>query len=167
MVDALLDASLQSKRLSLAENNDDDLAGLENSLDTNGQGHARNLVDVIAEKSRVGENGVVCQGLDPGSTGQARPGLVESDVAVLANAGKEEVDTADGLDGIFVGDALGLEVLGIAVQDVHVGGVDIDVGEEILPHEGVVGFGVVAGNAHVLIHVESDDMLEGDLCWTC
>lgn len=163
VIDTLLNASLQSKRLALAKNNDNDFASLENSLDTDSQGHARDLVDVIAEESRVGENSVVSQSLDTSSAGQAGSRLVESNVAVLANAGKEEINAADGLNGVFVSDALGLEVGGIAVQDVNIGRVDIDVREEVLPHEGVVGFGVVAGNPHVLVHVEGDDMLKGNL----
>lgn len=164
VVDTLLNAALQSKRLALAENNDNNLASLEDGLDTNGQGHARNLVDVIAEESRVGENSVISQSLDTSSAGQAGSGLVESNVAVLADTSKEEINAADSLDGVFVGDALSLEVGGIAVQDVNIGRMDIDVREEVLPHEGVVGFGVVAGNSYVFVHVESDDMLKGDLC---
>jgi hypothetical protein len=41
--------------------------------------------------------------------------------------------------------------------------VDVHMREEVLPHEGVVGFGVVARDADVLVHVERDDMFEGDL----
>ena len=36
-------------------------------------------------------------------------------------------------------------------------------GEELAEHEGVVGLGVVLGQADVLGHVEGDDMLEGEL----
>ena len=36
-------------------------------------------------------------------------------------------------------------------------------GEELAEHEGVVGLGVLLGEADVLVHVEGDDMLEGEL----
>ena len=163
VVDALLNTPLKSKRLALTEDDANNLTSLENSLDANSQGHLRNLVDVVVEEARVCEDGIVGKSLDAGAAGQAGPRFVEGNMAVLADAGQEEVDSAGGLDGIFVGDALGFEVGGIAVQDVDIGRVDIDVGEEVLPHEGVVGLGVIARNAHILVHVESYDMLERDL----
>jgi hypothetical protein len=160
VVDTLLNALLQSKRLALAKNDDNHLSGLEDSLDTNSQGHARHLADVVVKEARVGKNGVIGQSLDTSAAGQAGAGLVEGNVAVLADASKEQVNAAGLLDGIFVGDALGLQVGRIAVEDVDVGRVDVYVGEEVLPHEGVVGLCVVAGNTHVLIHVEGDDILK-------
>ena len=36
-------------------------------------------------------------------------------------------------------------------------------GEELAEHEGVVGLGVVLGQVDVLVHVEGDDVLEGEL----
>lgn len=42
-------------------------------------------------------------------------------------------------------------------------GVDVDVGEEVGPHEGMVALWVVAGEADVLVHVEGDDVFERDL----
>ena len=163
VVDALLDAALQRERLALAQDDDDDLAGFENGLDADGKGHARHLVDVAVKEARVGEDGVVGERLDAGAAGQAGAWLVEGDVAVLANAREEEVDAAVALDGVLVGDALGLEAGGVAVEDVDVGRVDVDVGEEVLPHEGMVRLRVVSGNTHVLVHVEGDDILKRNL----
>lgn len=51
VVDTLLDALLQSKRLALAQNNDYDLSGLEDGLDTNSQGHAGHLADVVVKEA--------------------------------------------------------------------------------------------------------------------
>ena len=163
MVDALLNAALESKRLALAEDNDDHLAGLEDGLDTDGESHAGHLGNVIVKEARVGKDGVVGERLDAGARGQAGAGLVEGNVAVLADAREEEVDAADALDGVFVGDALGLEAGGVAVENVHVGRVDVYVGEEVFPHEGVVRLWVVAGDADVFVHVEGDDIFKGDL----
>ena len=41
-------------------------------------------------------------------------------------------------------------------------GGDVDVGEEVGVHEGVVGGGVGGGDADVFVHVEGDDIFEGD-----
>lgn len=163
VVDALLDAALQRERLALADDDDHHLARLEHRLHAHRQGHARHLVNVAVEEARVGQDGVVGERLDARAAGERRAGLVEGDVAVLADAGQEEVDAAARLDGVFVGDALGLEVGRVAVEDVHVGGVDVDVGEEVLPHEGVVRLGMVARDAHVLVHVEGDDIFKRNL----
>ena len=35
--------------------------------------------------------------------------------------------------------------------------------EKVVPHERMVTFGMVFGQADILIHIESDDILEGDL----
>ena len=53
-----------------------------------------------------------------------------------------------------------LQIGRIAVEDVYVGRVDVDVAEEVLPHEAVVRLGMVARQANVLVHVERHDVLE-------
>lgn len=163
VVDALLNASLQSKGLALAENDDNDLACLKNGLDANSESHLGHFVNIAVEETRVGKDGVVGKCLDTSAAGKTGARLVEGNVAILTNASKEEVYSASGLDGVFVANALGLEVGGVAIEDVDVGGVDVDVGEEVLPHEGVVRLGVIAGDAHVLVHVERDDIFKADL----
>ena len=151
MVDAALDTFLQRERLVRTGDDDDDLPGLQHGLHADGQRHLRDLFEVIVEESAVGEDGVVGQRLDAGSGGEGGAGLVERDVPVGSDAPEEEVDAAVGLDGGFVGHALGFEVGGVAIEDVDVARVDIYVGEEVLVHERVVGFRVLAGNPNVLI----------------
>lgn len=151
VVDAVLDALLEGEGLARADDDGDDLAGLEDGLDADGQGEAGHLADVVVEEAGVGEDGVVGERLDPGAGREAGAGLVEGDVAVLADAGEEEVDAAGGLDLGLVGDALGLQVGRVAVEDVDVVGVDVYVGEEVLPHEGVVALGVVPRDPDVLV----------------
>lgn len=163
VVNTLLNAALEGERLALTENDNDDLTGLENGLNTDSQSHAGDLVDVVVEEARVGENGVVRESLDTGSAGQAGSGFVEGNVAILTDTGEEQVNASRGLDSILVGDALGLEALSVTVEDVDVGGVDVYVREEVVPHERVVRLGVVTGNTDVFVHVESDDIFKGDL----
>lgn len=165
MVDALFDAPLQSQGLALAEDDNNHLPSLQDGLDTDGQSHLGDLVHVIAEEPRIGEDRVIGQGLDTGSTGQAGARLVESNVAVFADACEEQVDAASDFYGILVRNTLGLEIGSVAVEDVDVGGVDIDVGEEVLPHERMVRFGMVARDADIFVHVEGDYIFEGDLRW--
>ena len=63
--------------------------------------------------------------------GEGLTGLVEGEVAVLADAGEEEVDAAGGLDALLVGGALADEVGDGAVEDVDLRGRDVDVREEL------------------------------------
>ena len=79
---------------------------------------------------------------------------------VLADSAEEELDAAVRLDARLVRVALADQVLGVAVQDVHLRGRDVDVREELAEHEGVVRLGVVLGQLDVLVHVERDDMFE-------
>ena len=62
---------------------------------------------------------------------------------------EEELNAAGGLNLPLVLLALLAEVLRVAVEQVHVGRVDVNVLEEVVPHEGVVALGVVAGQAAV------------------
>ena len=151
MVDALLDAPLQRKRLARTKDDGDDLASLKNGLNADGEGHLGDLLEVVAEEAAVGEDGVIGERLDAGARGEAGAGLVEGDVAVLADARHEQVDAAGSLDLGLVLDALGLEVGRVAVQDVDVAGVDVHVREEVLPHERVVALRVVPRDADVLV----------------
>lgn len=185
MVDTLLDASLQGQGLACTQGQHHDLAGFQDRLDTDRQGHFWDLVQVVIEEAAVGEDGAICKGLDTSTGRQAGAGFVEGDVAVLTHASEEEVDASSSLDLRFVLDALSLKAGSVAIEDVHVAGVDVHVGKEVLPHEGVVALRVVPGDSDVLIlrgasstsrlaweiprleithHVESDDIFEGHLC---
>lgn len=45
-----------------------------------------------------------------------------------------------------------LQILRISIEDVDILGVDVDVLEQVLPHERVVGLVVVAWQADILVH---------------
>jgi hypothetical protein len=104
VVDALLNAPLQSKRLALTEDDDNNLPGFKNSLDTHSQGHLRDLVYIVAKESGVGKNG-----------GKAGPRFVESNVAILSNSCEEQIDATSQLDGLLVSNALSFKVGCVAV----------------------------------------------------
>ena len=82
-------------------------------------------------------------------------------MAVGADAAEEEVDAADFADTLLVGCTLGFEVGGVAVEDMDVVRLHIDVLKEVATHEGVVALGVILGQADVFVHVEGDDVAEG------
>ena len=88
------------------------------------------------------------------------PGFVECDMTVGANTAHKEVDAAVLLDFSFEAGTLGLEVGSVAVEDIHVLDRDVDVAEEIVPHKAVIALGVVDREAHILVHVESNDIAE-------
>ena len=151
VVDTCLNAALESEGLPGTKDDDDDLAGLENGLDTDGQGHARDLAQVVVEEARVREDGVIGKRLDTSARRQAGARLVECDVPVLTDTAEEEVDATHSLDLGLVLDALGFQIWRVAVQNVHIVGVDVHVREEVLPHEAVVALRVVPGDPDVLI----------------
>ncbi|KFY19981.1 hypothetical protein V493_07778 [Pseudogymnoascus sp. VKM F-4281 (FW-2241)] len=147
MVHATLNTPLQRQRLMRARNHNHHLPRLEYSLHAHRQRHLRHLLHVPTEEARIGEDSVVRQSLDAGATREGGAGLVEGDVPIWPDATEEEVNAPDFADGGFHVDVLGL---------------DVDVGEEVGVHEGVVGRGVVGRDAYVFVHVEGDDILEGD-----
>ena len=70
MVDAKLDRLLQGMSLVMAGNNDQDFVCIHDSAHTHSQGRFRHLIHVIIEEPRVGNDRIVCQGLDTCSAGQ-------------------------------------------------------------------------------------------------
>ena len=82
-------------------------------------------------------------------------------MAVRADAAEEEVDATNLADTLLVGCTLGFEVGGVAVEDMDVVRLHVDVLEEVATHEGVVTLGVILGQADVFVHVEGDDVAEG------
>ena len=163
VVDALLDGVLQGTGLAVAVADYHHFLSGHDGADTDGEGLLGHLVDVVVEEAAVGNDGVGGEGLDTGLAGERRAGLVEGDVAVGTDATHEEVDTAGGFNHALVAGTLGHKVGGIAVEDMDILGIDIDVVEEVVPHEGVVALGMVLGKADILVHVEGDDVLEGYL----
>ena len=53
-----------------------------------------------------------------------------------------------------------LEILGVAVKDMYVLLRAVDVVEEVVSHERVVALGMLLRQADILVHVESENVLE-------
>lgn len=146
-----------------AESEDNNLLGGEDGRDTYGHRLLGNEIDVTAEEAGIHAYGVVGEGDHAGTALQGREGFVECDVAVFADSSEEEVESS-GLDYLlFVGSALGREVGSVAVEDMDVCAGDVDMVEEVAVHEAVIALRMLDGQAHVLIHIESDHVLEAEL----
>ena len=92
---------------------------------------------------------------------EGRSRLVECDVPVRAYSTHEQVNTAIACDLCFVFSAFLFGVGCVSVQDIYVFWKDVDLVEEVGPHEGVVALFMVAWNATVFVHVECHDIAEG------
>ena len=151
VIDSALDALLQRERLVRTRDDNHHLARVKHRLNADRQRHSGHLVDVVVEEARVCHNGIIGQRLDSCARGETRSWFVKGNVAVWTDAAEEELNAAGALDLFFVGDAFGFEVLRVAIENVYVGRVDVDVGKEVSVHEGVVGFGVIAWDADVFV----------------
>lgn len=158
--DAAFYAVTQGAGLVVAVDDEHNLFGGHHCAYADGEGGLGYEVDVVLEEARVGDDGVLGEGLHAGLRCQRRARLVEGDVSVGAYAAHEQVDAAVRGDLGLVALTFGNGVLGVAVEDVDVFGLDVNLVEEVGPHKSVVALLVVAGNAHVLVHVEGDDVFE-------
>ena len=86
-------------------------------------------------------------------------------MSVGTDAAKEQVDAAVGLYLALVVGALFHKVGGVAVEDMDVLGLYVDIAEEVGPHEGVVALAVFFRQADVLVHIERHDVLKRHLAF--
>ena len=86
-------------------------------------------------------------------------------MSVGTDAAKEEIDAAVGLYLALVVGALFHKVGGVAIEDMDVLGLYVDIAEEVGPHEGVVALAVFFRQADVLVHIERHDILKGNLAF--
>ena len=83
-------------------------------------------------------------------------------MAIGTDAAHKQMDAAIRSDLGLIGRTLLLQIGGIAVENVYIFGGNVDMREEIAPHEAVVALRMVFGNSDVFIHVEGHDMAERD-----
>ena len=170
MIDSTFNTLLQGQGLVGPRNNDDNFTSLDrrsvqiqsrghvsraayvqNSSHSDCQSHLWYLGEVVVKEARVGKYGIVRQSLDPRSRSQTRSWFIEGNVAVGTDSPKEQVDTTDSFDLFLVGATLCFQIRSVAIQDVDVGGVDVDMGEEMLVHEAVIAFWMLTREAHVFV----------------
>ena len=84
-------------------------------------------------------------------------------MSVGTNTSQEEVDTAYCFNGFLIIVTFLHKVGSITVEDVYIFLLNVDMTEEIRPHERMVALRMIFRKVYILVHVERDDVLEGDL----
>ena len=161
MVNAALNAVFKCASLVVAADEKENLLGIANCSNTNRKSGLGNLVGIVVKETGVDDQGVLGQSADTGARSQGGEGLVEGDVAVHAAAAQEQINAAVGSDLVLITLALGFQILGHAVENVHIFGRNVDMVEEIIMHEVPVALVMLSGQANILVHVEGDHVLEG------
>src|SRR4030095_8952097 len=91
---------------------------------------------------------------DPGAGSERRRLFVETDVPFTANAEDLEIDASDAADRLFVVATKCGDILRLAVGDVNTIARDVDVVEQVLPHESVIALWMIWTETDVLVEVE-------------
>ena len=147
----------------MAVDEDEDFFGIGDRADADGQSLCRDCFRIVPEETGVDDAGVGGEVADTGAGREGGVRLVEGDVPVNADTTHEEVDAAVGGDLLFVAGALAFGVVGHTVEDVDVLRLHVDeMVEEVVMHEVPVALVMLMGQAEVLVHVEGDDVREGD-----
>ena len=166
VADVAVDAVLQGTSLVVTRAYEEHFLGIHHSADTDSQRLLRNEAEVVVEEAAVGVDGVGGEGLDTGARREGRTWLVESEVSVRTDTAHEEVNATSLSDELLVVVTLSDEILCVTIEDVYILRLDVDVVEEVVPHEAVVTFWVIFWQLHIFVHVECDDVLERNLACT-
>lgn len=121
------------------------LFGIHYRSNTDRQRLTRNLRDVVIEKPRIRLQRVLGQRLNTRTRNQRRAGLIERNMTIRTDPADEQFDAAGRQDFTLEGVAFGFKVRRVAVENVDVCGINVDVLEEVVEHEEVVALRVVAG----------------------
>ena len=154
-VDLALDRPPHHGRLVLAGREDRDLARVEDGGDAHGNGFARHVIFAEEIGGGVGTRDRV-EVHEASTTVGARPRFVEPDVSGLADAENLKIDSARfaNLGFIPIGGSVNVVPGYVAGWDVDVLRVDVDLREEVLPHEPMVGVNARLRHRVVLVEVE-------------
>ncbi len=162
VVDAFLDGMPQSPGLVLAVGQHHDFPCVHDGADAHGESCGWHLGGIVVEKSSVGDFRIHGERLYAGAGGEGGTGLVEGDMAVGTYATHEEIDAVRFLDFILVGGAFGYKIGSHPVEYMNVLGGNIYMREEVIPHESVIALLMFLRQTDVLIHIERDDIREGN-----
>ena len=81
-------------------------------------------------------------------------------MAIRTDTTQEQVYATDRFHASLIRRTLSLQILGVTIQDIYVLRFDIDMTEEIIPHERMIAFRMIFRKTDILIHIESDHILE-------
>lgn len=111
------------------------MPSISNLRNTNSQGKLGNFADIAVKETSVGNDGLISKSLDSRSGSEGRPRLVESNMTIRTNTTQEELNTTDTGNLSFKFLAFFIQIRSISVQDVHVLRLNIDMLEQVVPHE--------------------------------
>lgn len=162
MVDAFFDAIGEREGLMSSSDDDDNFSSVHNGADPDGQSHFGDLRDVVVEETRIGDDGIisllsVCiSGLGrtrvlirvrelkllPGSLKAMCPSgpipdINEEPMNVFRTTEKE-FNTANFTNFLLVLGALFLKILCIAIQNMDILRINVNMGEQMFVHKCVV-----------------------------
>ena len=125
------------------------LLGIHDSTYTDCESGLWNQIYVIVEETAVSNDGIGGQGLLTGTALKTGSWFVEGNMSIGTNTAHEEVNTTCILDSLLVILTLDLQILGVTIEDMDILFLNVDVAEEIVPHEGVVTLGMIFGEIDI------------------
>lgn len=128
---------------------------IKHGLNADRQCHSWHLIEIVSEEPRVRQYGVVGKRLHACPRLEAGTWFIKGNVSVRSNAAEEQLDATDTLDLVLELLTFGFEIWCVAIEDVDVIGVYIDVGEEVLVHEAVIAFRVIPWDANIFVLIGS------------
>ncbi len=81
-------------------------------------------------------------------------------MTVNTNPSQKKVNAAEILHFLFITGALRFDIGSIAIEDVYVFTLNIDMIEKVFPHKGVVTLGMIFRNPDIFIHIKGNDMFK-------
>jgi hypothetical protein len=138
VADVAVNDMLKSTGLVVTIANEKHLLSSHYSSNTYGEGLLGHKVNIVVEEARIGDDGVGSQCLDMSKAIERRAGLVESKMTIGTNATHKEMDATGSCNSLLVISTLGIEVVGITIEDMNVLGLDVNVAEKVLPHETMI-----------------------------
>lgn len=163
VVDWLFYSMAEGTGFIMAIHHDHHLLGIHHSSNTYCQSGLGNQIHVIVKEAAVGYDGIGSKGLLAGTALKTGSWLVEGNMSIGANTTHEQVNTACCLNSFLVVFTLSLQILGIAIENMDILFLNVDVTEEVVPHEAMLTLGMIFGKVHILVHVESNHVLERHL----
>jgi len=163
VVNRLFHTVTKGTRLVVTVYHDHHLLGIHHRAYTYCECCLWHQVHIVVKETAVSDDSISGKGLLTGTALEAGARFVECYVTIGANATHEQVNTACLPDSFLIVLAFRLQILGITVEDMHILLFDIDVAEEVVPHEGVIAFWMIFGKVHILVHIERDHVPERHL----
>ena len=161
MVHAAFHAVAQSTSLVVTADEQQDLLGIADGADANGQSGLGNLIGIVIEETGIDDEGILGQGTDAGAGSEAGEGFVKGDVTVNAAAAQEQINAAIGSNLIFIALALSFQIFSHTIENVDIFGRNIDVVKEIVVHKVPVALIMLTRQANVFIHIKGNYVLKG------